>query len=235
MKKIIICILSTGMIVLAFSISSPTRSESLRHAKTKSCPVGMVLVESPDNRVRICVDKFETSEKNLFAKAVPFSNQNYYSCQKLCARSGKRLLSHKEWRVSCLGTIPEKCNKYRKHPVVKRIFMNGAWVYNGKNCKSKENAWGTCLQDPSINRMANSLASNNKFEQCVSKYGVVNMVGNLGEWVSDVRVIEGKAYGRFNGGLYAQKRSSCGYTTTAHSLDYRDYSLGCRCAKDLDT
>ncbi|MFK7824589.1 MAG: hypothetical protein AB8G05_10550 [Oligoflexales bacterium] len=83
--------------------------------------------------------------------------------------------------------------------------------------------------------MANSLASNSLFEQCVSKHGVVNMVGNLGEWVSDVRLVKGRKFGRFNGGLYAQKKSSCEYTTTAHSVDYRDYSLGCRCAKDLDT
>ena len=235
MNKTSIFILSTGIVVLSLLKSSPGESKEFWPQEAKSCPIGMVLVESPDNNIRICVDKYETSEKDLFDKAVPFSNQNYHSCKKLCARSGKRLLSHKEWRVSCLGTVPEKCNKYRKHPVARKIFMNGAWVYNGKNCKSEENAWGTCLQDPAINLMANSLAPNSSFEQCVSKYGVVNMVGNLGEWVSDVRVVEGRSYGRFNGGLYAQKRSSCDYTTTAHSLEYRDYSLGCRCAMDLDT
>ena len=235
MNKTISTILSAGFIVVVSFKARSAIGGEIQSNKKKTCPVGMVLVHSAKENVKICVDKYETSERDLFDKAVPFSNQNFYSCQKLCARSGKRLLSHKEWRVSCSGTVPEKCNKYRQHPVSRRIFMNGAWVYNGKNCKSKKNAWGTCLQDPSINKMANSLASNSLFEQCVSKHGVVNMVGNLGEWVSDVRVVKGRKFGRFNGGLYAQKRSSCEYTTTAHSLDYRDYSLGCRCAKDLDS
>lgn len=60
------------------------------------------------------------------------------------------------------------------------------------------------------------------------------MVGNVGEWVSDLSEDAQHTYGRFNGGLFPQPKSSCSYATVAHAPEYRDYSIGCRCAKTID-
>lgn len=199
----------------------------------RQCPKEMVLVQSKKHNVNICVDKYEASFGNGNHKRKPLANQNYYSCRKTCSSLGKRLLTHKEWKLSCVGTQPNKCNKYRNHPVYRKLASKKPWFYKSINCKKNNNYWKECLKDPKLNRLAAGLAKNNEFRQCVSHFGVLNMVGNLGEWVDDVRMQGGRRFGRFNGGLYPQKRSSCNYTTTSHRLDYKDYSLGCRCAKDL--
>ncbi|MBL8836480.1 MAG: hypothetical protein JNL66_09550, partial [Alphaproteobacteria bacterium] len=73
--------------------------------------------------------------------------------------------------------------------------------------------------------------------RCVSSHGVRNMVGVLGQWVSDTYPSPSGsgARGQFNGGLYPQPQSSCNYTTIAHPTDYTDYSIGCRCGRSVDT
>ena len=73
------------------------------------------------------------------------------------------------------------------------------------------------MNDPSLNSYKKGLARNKGFSKCVSKYGVYNMVGNLGEWVAGSWLNRSKErVARFNGGLYPQNKSSCKYTTVAH-------------------
>ena len=91
--------------------------------------------------------------------------------------------------------------------------------------------WGACLSDLKLNDLGLGLARNKEFKDCVSRFGAKHMIGNLGEWVSDLHKYKGETRGRFNGGLYPQKKSSCRYTTIAHGPRYRDYSIGCRCGK----
>lgn len=54
------------------------------------------------------------------------------------------------------------------------------------------------------------------------------MMGNLNEWTAD-------ANGTYRGGYYvdtAINGQGCLYTTTAHDMDYLDYSTGFRCCAD---
>lgn len=138
-----------------------------------------------------------------------------------------------EWRVACEGTKEQHCNRNQTHPIIKLLKSKERWFYKGLNCKDPANTWGKYMQDPRINMQKYALGKNSSFDKCVSKHGVHNMVGNLGEWVEGQRRKKGQLYGRFNGGLYPQKSSSCSYTTVAHTLEYKDYSIGCRCAFDL--
>jgi hypothetical protein len=44
-------------------------------------------------------------------------------------------------------------------------------------------------------------------------------------------------HGRFHGGFYGDAEENghgCLYVTSAHELDYHDYSTGFRCCKDAD-
>ena len=201
-----------------------------------NCPPNTVLVSNPIKKIKICVDRYEYSISNTNLKhQKPKSNINYYQCTNYCAKQKKRLLTHEEWLVSCEGTQPKYCNRNQPHPIVRKLVSNKPWYYNGLNCKHGRNAWGACMQDPSLNLQKKSLGKNSDYSKCVSKYGIYNMVGNLGEWVKDYRVKNGAKFGRFNGGLYTQQRSSCSYTTVAHKLAYKDYSIGCRCALDINS
>lgn len=196
------------------------------------CPKEMVRVFAPKQGVDLCVDRFElTMARPPWDDDKPLTNQNYYSCEKHCKSWGKRLLTHKEWQVACEGTIPQKCNIHRTHPIIRKLTSRVPWIFAGHNCRHYRKAWGLCMQDPSLNELVDSLAVNQQFPDCVSKYGVRHMVGNLGEWVADLHHRKKQLRGRFNGGLYPQPKSSCNYTTIAHGPRYRDYSIGCRCAQ----
>ena len=196
------------------------------------CPDDMEHVYDSARRVDICVDRYEyTISTSLdLEDSKPVAGVNYYECKSLCSKKGRRMLRHHEWLAACIGTEAKYCNKYRAHPVLRRLASNQPWKFGRANCKNKRHTWGSCLQDKSLNSMPNSLAKNGEFEDCVSNYGLRHMIGNLGEWVSDLRKRRGKVFGRFNGGLYPQKKSSCEYTTIAHGPSYKDYSIGCRCA-----
>ena len=200
------------------------------------CPEDMEHVEDQKAGVNICVDRYEyTITSYVLENSKPVAGVNYYECKRLCAKRGRRMLTHHEWLTACLGTEAQYCNKYRAHPVVRRLASNQPWRFGRANCKKRRHAWGSCLQDISLNSLPNSLAKNGEFEDCVSRYGLKHMIGNLGEWVLDLHKRRGKVFGRFNGGLYPQKKSSCSYTTVAHAPSYKDYSIGCRCAKEANT
>jgi len=199
------------------------------------CPDDMVYVHNQKETVRFCVDRFEYSAvSESQEESLPSAGLNYYQCHRFCRGKGKRMLRHSEWVLACQGTRPETCNKFRDHPVLRRASQRPVWYYQGKDCRKARNMWGDCMKDLRLNNMRNTLARNGQFEKCKSKFGARHMIGNLGEWVQDIRYDRrGRKMGRFNGGLYPQQKSSCTYTTIAHKPDYRDYSIGCRCARSL--
>jgi sulfatase modifying factor 1 len=187
-----------------------------------SCPADMVPVCSKN--IHICVDRFETHEPESL---LPMGYMNRFSCEEICEAQRKRLLTDIEWALACEETPPQACNIYRESPVVRMYRAPGPWVFGGVDCKQGENRWSrTCMNDPRLNQLSNSVSRTGEFEGCVSRFGVYDMVGNLGEWVSS-------AGGTFNGGLYPMPRSSCRYTTTAHGPGYSDHSIGCRCGMDV--
>jgi formylglycine-generating enzyme required for sulfatase activity len=170
--------------------------------------------------IKVCVDRFELYESQSLK---PVGYMNRASCEDACKAQGKRLLKNKEWLLACEGTKPKACNIFRQSPVVRMYRAPEPWIFMGVDCKQGENRWTlTCMNDPRLNEMAEGLAVPGEFKDCVSRFGVYDMVGNLGEWVDEPN-------GVFNGGLYPMPRSSCQYTTTAHGPGYSDYSIGCRC------
>ena len=223
-----------GFLLLGLSLSSCASISEFFSASV--CPDDMEHVKDIKGKVNICVDRYEyTISSSDLEDSKPIAGVNYYECKSLCAKRGRRMLTHHEWLIACLGTEAKHCNKYRAHPVVRRLESNQPWKFGRANCKQKRHAWGSCLQDISLNSLPQSLARNGEFEDCVSNHGLKHMIGNLGEWVVDLRKRRGKVFGRFNGGLYPQRKSSCSYTTTVHSPSYKDYSIGCRCAAAANT
>jgi hypothetical protein len=219
----------------------PTAKPKKRQWKPKKkrlksrCPKGMVLVRSKKRSINVCVDIFELSYpgKKKITQVKPHARQNLASCMRRCRQQGKRLLNDREWKVACEGTRPRYCNIYRSHPILRMVKSKKSWRKKGKNCKGKRARWSkVCMNDARINKQSKSLATNMLFSKCVSKYGVRNMVGNLGEWVAGKFYRRKSLRGRFNGGLYPQRKSSCSYETIAHGPEYYDYSIGCRCGRN---
>ncbi|MCL2776770.1 MAG: formylglycine-generating enzyme family protein [Polyangiaceae bacterium] len=88
------------------------------------------------------------------------------------------------------------------------------------------------LNDPALGQVEGALARTGEHDECISGYGVYDMVGNIHEWVAtDPRLL----YGTFAGGYYldtTQNGPGCRYKTRAHGHDYHDYSTGFRCCAD---
>lgn len=197
------------------------------------CGKGMVLVGG------FCIDKYESGIRGWSPYEVPTEGgkaasvegevpQGYISAVQAtsaCEAAGKRLCTSEEWLRACQGpdgtTYPygnsydaTACNTSRaEHPVVS---------YWGND----PNMWdSTHMNDPGINQQEDTVDPAGANPKCVSSEGVFDMHGNLHEWVAD-------ASGTFRGGFYADASingSGCLYVTTAHSVDYHDYSTGFRC------
>jgi formylglycine-generating enzyme required for sulfatase activity len=91
----------------------------------------------------------------------------------------------------------------------------------------------TKLNDPALGQVEGTVSPSGSREQCVSDYGVYDMVGNRHEWVSDTTPA---GHGVFLGGYFSdveQNGQGCNYRTDAHAKGYHDYSTGFRCCQDV--
>jgi hypothetical protein len=93
------------------------------------------------------------------------------------------------------------------------------------------NVW-TQLNDPRLGQVEGALTKTGENPDCANGFGVVDMVGNIHEWVA---TDPSTAHGTFAGGYYLDTSlngDGCGYKTQAHAHDYHDYSTGFRCCAD---
>lgn len=88
------------------------------------------------------------------------------------------------------------------------------------------------LNDPRLGQVDGALAKTGSHEDCTNDFGVLDMMGNIHEWV---RTPPTAPHGTFCGGYYLDTSingDGCKYRTRAHAHDYHDYSTGFRCCAD---
>ncbi|HVJ93394.1 MAG TPA: SUMF1/EgtB/PvdO family nonheme iron enzyme, partial [Labilithrix sp.] len=116
---------------------------------------------------RYCIDREEYSEARTSGDpkdAVPVVNKNWNEAQALCALRSARLCNETEWEFACEG--PE---------------MN-PYPYGYKRDSTICNFDKTDLGGP-MEKLKDLRAPQSAFPDCVSPFGVHNMVGNVDEWV----------------------------------------------------
>jgi formylglycine-generating enzyme len=246
-------------------------TEAQAPASTPGCPAEMARVDDS------CVDRYEASlvERTSDGKEAPYPAhqpplkdgryearsvagalpQGYISrvdSEAACQNAGKRLCTVREWYSACRGSkkqhfpygdtyVKRKCNSGKAH-LLGRLFGNNArnWSYE------------LHFNSPRLNREPGFLSPTGEYSECVSDYGVYDMVGNLHEWVSDpvepalgeqINLVDGiraaigrnRGHGVFMGGFFsttAEQGQGCHFTTLGHEPRYHDYSTGFRCCKD---
>jgi formylglycine-generating enzyme len=233
------------------------------------CPPEMALVEST------CVDRYEAhvleageggrlvlhpphqllEKKRYVAASSAGVKPQAFVCQvdaaAACENAGKRLCSLTEWYRACTGaaktTYPYgakyekgRCNVGKPHLL---SILHGAsvarWSYENFN-------------DPRLAQTEGFLALSGEYTGCSSGEGVMDLVGNLHEWVADKvdaslktklpvpaivqrRIGKHPGNGIFMGGFFStlsQHGDGCQYVTAAHDPHYHDYSTGFRCCQD---
>lgn len=171
------------------------------------CPRGMAFVCDPTYRTRVCMD----IELRTAPSGQPMGMHTEHSCRSYCESErgsdpGIRLPTNNEWLVAAQGTDARQCLTQAAQD--RRIDPN--------------------KPTPPANQSYNDRFMRRDRRNCESRHGVRDMVGVLGQWVT--QGIGGRGAGQFNGGYWAFGPSSIFYTTTAHGRGYADYSIGCRCA-----
>lgn len=190
----------------------------------------------------VCVDRWEAHLVDASPYEVPEGGvatsaegevpQGYISgdvAALACEAAGKRLCSLDEWMRACGGpdgtTWPygdtydaNACNDTYAggHPVID-YFGTSSGIWDSEH-----------MNDAGINQQPGTLDASGANPGCVTPEGIYDLHGNLHEWIADPD-------GTFKGGFYADAEingEGCGYTTTAHSTDYHDYSTGFRCCRD---
>jgi len=165
-----------------------------RYAQPLFCPQGMILVDMPPGKAGRPFFKVCIDKYEFPNKegTIPQINISVADAQNACEQAGKRLCTSEEWQWACSGL------EAYQYPYGK--------VFEKENC----NIDGGRNIEPSGNR-----------NRCTSKFGAVDMVGNVFEWV---RIKDGLA-GAMGGPL-----SKCQTVSAGGSGDAKP-TIGFRCCK----
>ncbi len=154
-----------------------------------------------------------------------------------CAEAGKRLCSPDEFSLTCRGVHADASTPYYPYGGTTHepgVCNEGKGSSVEKFFGSDPSTWTYAdFNDPIDNEWDGGLAKTGAYTGCVSPNGAFDCVGNLHEWTNEPADVNG--HGRFHGGFYGDAEENghgCLYVTSAHELDYHDYSTGFRCCKD---
>jgi sulfatase modifying factor 1 len=164
-------------------------------------------------RLRFCIDRYE---QTLPGEALPVNYMSLRLASKLCRKLGRRICLEKEWNFACEGET------MRPYPY--------GWSRQPVCNQDRED-----LYDPNARRqvLRDLRESARARPQCVSPFGVVNMVGNVDEPVlSDVARYQAPFSNVLKGGWWLPGRNRCRPATVGHDDHYRDVQIGARCCKD---
>lgn len=171
-----------------------------------------------------CMDEFEYPNRR---GERPKSWMTYVDVEAACRSIGKRLCTKSEWTFACEG--PDR------HP----------YPY-GDGYKRDRNACNFDVRPPRgidvmratspdvvESRLLNDLlVPSGAKEDCVSPFGVHDMVGNIDEWVINE---SGNPYASgLVGGHIFGVRNACRPMTTSHNENFAWYETGGRCCSEIE-
>lgn len=166
--------------------------------------------------MRFCIDKLEAAD----ATGLPAADVSWTQASEACKANGKRLCKENEWVFACEG------EEMRPYPYG---FRRDASLCNFEITEGLATNKGE-LADHRQPVTANP--------QCLSPFGVANMVGNIDEWV----VLEKPHYSNVNGGRkmmsglkggwWGPLRNRCRPVTVDHDELFHELQTGYRCCAD---
>lgn len=184
---------------------------------------GALATEGWSLPVRTCMDRFEWPNRE---GAYPEVMVRFVEAEAACAAAGKRLCTEAEWEVACEG--PE----HSPWPY--------GWVRDGKACindkpyrgvsEAKLASRSDAVREAETRRAFQAEPSGSR-PTCTSAFGVVDLVGNVEEWVRTSRP-EWRYESSLKGGYWSKAGSGCRGTNDSHGPQFRFYETGFRCCVD---
>jgi sulfatase modifying factor 1 len=164
---------------------------------------------------RFCIDREEYTDgntKNDVGEDLPTVRKSWLEAKAICEARGARLCKESEWELACEG--PDMS----PYPY--------GWKRDSTVCNFDRTDLGGAEE-----KLTDHRAPLNAFPQCLSPFGVHDMVGNVDEWTER----EGMAApnrSSLRGGWWLPGRNRCRAATTHHDENYGGKQVGFRCCKD---
>ena len=158
--------------------------------------------------MRFCIDRTEFTETG---ETLPANHKSFTHGEKACAALGKRMCRESEWNFACEG------EEMRPYPY--------GFSRDGGAC----NADRTDVVSPE-GKLRDLRAPGGSYARCASPFGVMDMAGNLEEFVAMDR--SGPPQPAMKGAYWQPSRNFCRAAQTAHDRYYNGTETGFRCCSD---
>ncbi|HYQ16384.1 MAG TPA: SUMF1/EgtB/PvdO family nonheme iron enzyme [Polyangiaceae bacterium] len=158
--------------------------------------------------LRFCIDRTEFAEAG---ETLPANHRSYTHGEKACAAQGKRMCRESEWNFACEG------EEMRPYP------------YGFTRDASACNADRIDVVSPE-GKLRDLRAPGGSFARCKSPFGVMDMAGNLEEFVA--MDVKGPVQPAMKGAYWQPSRNFCRAAQTAHDRYYNGTETGFRCCSD---
>jgi hypothetical protein len=158
---------------------------------------------------RYCVDREEFIRP---PETLPIAHVSWTEAEALCEEKGARLCTEAEWEFACEGEagLPYPYGYKRDSNI----------------CNFDRTDLGKMGEGLTDHR-----APPDAFPECVSPFGIHNMVGNVDEWTW--REGMNPPYrSALHGGWWLPGRNNCRQATLAHAENYFGPQVGFRCCRD---
>jgi formylglycine-generating enzyme required for sulfatase activity len=166
---------------------------------------------------RYCIDRRERSEADT---GLPLNVQSWTDAKVSCERAGARVCAESEWTFACEG------EEMRPYP------------YGWSRAADKCNADHFDLLAPAVGgsprRLRDERAPAGAHPECSSAFGLLDMAGNVAEWVS----VDGFAPGSVvvqKGNWWQPGKHACRDAQYGHDRRYKGTETGFRCCADAAT
>lgn len=182
------------------------------------------LCEGGLQKRRFCIDTYEYPNLAGVRPAVWVS---FDDAKRACLAEGKRLCAAEEWELACEGTgmwpypyglsrDAAACNDLKPGPAPDAARLDDPWTRGAELTR-------TDGRQPSGAKRA-----------CISPFGVLDLVGNVEEWVEHANGQPGSKPFRTarKGGSWARGKGRCRPLDASEPGWYRAHDLGFRCCSD---
>ena len=152
----------------------------------------------------------------LPGEALPAGDLNFIKADKLCRAGGKRLCLESEWNFACEG---EEMRPYpygwERRPVCNQDREDLVANRGGKQT------------------LVDHRAPVGAYGECMSPFGVHNLVGNVDELVRRDKHFNPRFRNALKGGWWMAGRNRCRPSTASHDDYFHELQVGTRCCADV--
>jgi formylglycine-generating enzyme required for sulfatase activity len=202
----------------------PTVSERcLRYASPSRCL-------APRQPLSFCMDRFEYPNRT---GELPRVLTNWHEARRLCAAEGKRLCDEDEFNFACEGPeMSPYATGFERDPTRCNIDR----PYRQPDHSKRMKTYDSCPEDAFCAAEMARLDQRHRLgerQTCVSWAGVVDLNGNVNEWVVR-KGQEPPNRSGLKGGWWGPVRNRCRPTVGFHKESDYGYEAGFRCCRDPD-